>query len=159
MKRWLCVLAGLAVLCVGCATTNESTNTDAEVAAINQMWETYSLAVEDGDSDTWLSLWDGDGIPMPPNTAARGFQVLSDIVPKAWASIPQGTVIEMNIVPEETVVSGDWAFSRGTYTKTTTPPGGKTATINGKFLTVLRKQLDGACKIFRDCFNSNVPPS
>ena len=35
---------------------------------------------------------------------------------------------------------------------------GETAHVDGKFLTVLKQQDDGSWRIFRDCFNSNVPP-
>ena len=30
--------------------------------------------------------------------------------------------------------------------------------IIGKYLTILKKQTDGSWKIYRDCFNSDVPP-
>jgi ketosteroid isomerase-like protein len=35
--------------------------------------------------------------------------------------------------------------------------GGPEAAINGKYLTVFKKQSDGSWKIYRDCFNSNTP--
>jgi ketosteroid isomerase-like protein len=35
--------------------------------------------------------------------------------------------------------------------------GGKEARVDGKFLTIFKKQSDGSCKIYRDCFNSNTP--
>ncbi|MCH7939879.1 MAG: nuclear transport factor 2 family protein [Candidatus Marinimicrobia bacterium] len=64
----------------------------------------------------------------------------------------------MGITNEEVRVAGDWAFARGTYTAILTPKaGGETIDIDGKYLTILERQVDGSWKIFRDCFNSNVP--
>jgi ketosteroid isomerase-like protein len=36
--------------------------------------------------------------------------------------------------------------------------GGPESLFDGKFLTVFKRQPDGSWKIYRDCFNSNVPP-
>ena len=57
----------------------------------------------------------------------------------------------------ETEVSGDWAFSRGSWTSTLTPKGeGAAFLIDGKFMTILRRQADGSWKLYRDIFNSNT---
>ena len=67
--------------------------------------------------------------------------------------------IEIAIKSEEIVVMGDWAYSRGTFTRSFTPKGSdQTFYYDGKFLTVMKRQPDGSWKIFRDCFNSNTPP-
>jgi len=59
----------------------------------------------------------------------------------------------------EIVVTGPWGYSRGTYTQDLTARStGKTIHVDGKFLTIFKKQMDGSWKIYRDCFNSNVPP-
>ena len=58
---------------------------------------------------------------------------------------------------EEVQVAGDWAFSRGTYTLSITPKaGGEEIFIDGKYMTILKRQTDGSWKIHRDIFNSNV---
>lgn len=49
---------------------------------------------------------------------------------------------------------GDWAFSRGNYTATQTVQG-NTVEVDGKFMTIFRRQDDGQWKIYRDIFNSN----
>jgi ketosteroid isomerase-like protein len=105
------------------------------------------------DPARWLALWDENGVQLPPGAPARGKAVLDGIVPKGF--VP-GSVELMNIYPEEIVVAGDWAYSRGTYDSARTVEG-KKMTVDGKFLTIFRRQADGSWKIFRDCFNSNVP--
>ena len=60
---------------------------------------------------------------------------------------------------EEVKVAGDWGYARGTYFLFATPKaGGETAFDHGKYLKIFKRQPDGSWKIYRDCFNSNVPP-
>jgi uncharacterized protein (TIGR02246 family) len=122
---------------------------DAEdIAAI---WDAYEAARVAGDADAWLALWDEGGVQMPPGMQARGLDVLTVGVPKAFAAMPASA---MEISPVQTLVMGDWAFSRGTYTADLTS-GGNEVHVDGKFMTIFRRQDDGSWKIYRDIFNSN----
>jgi ketosteroid isomerase-like protein len=141
-----------AVLLAGCATMSKG-STDADVAAIKEIWKTYSSARVAGDAALWLSLWDKEGIQMPPDIPARGKSVLDEVIPKGFAA---GGVASMNIYPEEITVAGQWAYTRGTYDSDRVV-GANTVRVDGKFLTILKRQPDGSWKIYRDCFNSNVP--
>ncbi|SNS44793.1 YybH family protein [Tropicimonas sediminicola] len=123
----------------------------ADEAAIKGLWQTYSTARVDADAETWLSLWDAEGIQMPPGIPARGFDVLQESVPKAF--VP-GAVTAMEIDPIDIEIAGDWAFSRGVYSSTRMRDG-QEMELDGKFLTILKRQDDGTWKIYRDCFNSN----
>jgi uncharacterized protein (TIGR02246 family) len=68
--------------------------------------------------------------------------------------------VTMTITNEEVVAQNDWAFARGAYEASLTPKaGGDDLTIDGKYMTILQKQSDGTWKIYRDIFNSNVPPA
>ena len=128
---------------------------EAFKAAVQDIWNKYSAAMNAEDSDLWISLWDENGIQMPPGTSARGKQVFEEAIRK----VIEGAIFNMTIYPEEITVAGDWGYSRGTYKDCRTPKaGGETVYIDGKFLTILKRQPDGSWKIFRDCFNSNVPP-
>lgn len=121
-------------------------------AAIRAIWESYSAARVAGDADTWLSLWDQDGIQMPPGIPARGKDVLEQGVPKAFAAMP---ATSMRINPEEIQLMGDWAYSRGTYAADQVVQGNPVK-VDGKFLTIFKRQPDGSWKIYRDIFNSNT---
>jgi ketosteroid isomerase-like protein len=100
-----------------------------------------------------LALWDEAGVQMPPGHPARGVDVLREAVPAGMAG---ETVASFDIRPEETVVAGDWAWSRGTYDLKGEAKG-EPYHVDGKFLTILERQADGSWKIYRDAFNSNVP--
>lgn len=66
---------------------------------------------------------------------------------------------DLNITNEEVRVAGEWAFSRGIFKATLRPKGGgKITLVDGKYMTILQRQADGSWKVYRDIFNSNVPP-
>jgi uncharacterized protein (TIGR02246 family) len=149
----LIVLVVVAALFLFGCTTLAKGGTDADEEAIREIWKTYSSARVAADAKLWLSLWDEEGVQMPPGQPARGKAVLDEIVPKGF--VP-GSVSTMNIYPEEITVAGPWACSRGTYESDRVVEG-KTVRVEGKFLTIFKRQSDGSWKIYRDCFNSNVP--
>jgi ketosteroid isomerase-like protein len=155
-KLTVSVLIGLVAVAVlflpGCATTSEG-GSEIDVERIETIWNIYSKARVVGDAEAWLSLWDEEGIQMPPGAPARSKDVLDEIIPDAFAS---GRVSSMNIYPEEINVVGSWAYTRGTYDSERTVEG-KPVRVDGKFLTIFKRQPDGTWRIYRDCFNSNVP--
>ena len=66
---------------------------------------------------------------------------------------------DMDITNEEVEVAGDWAFSRGTYTLTTTPKeSGQPVFIDGRYITIFTRQPDGSWKRHREIFNYEAFP-
>lgn len=132
---------------------------DPDTAAIKQLWMNYTAFVEKGDAQSWLGLWDAEGLQMRPDASARTKAELDAQVPGAFKARTEANDTKMSINPLEIVSAGPWAYSRGTYTQDLTAKAtGQTIHVDGKFLTIFRKQASGAWKIYRDCFNSNVPP-
>ena len=115
----------------------------ADEAAILEIWSTYSTARVAGDAETWLGLWDEEGIRLPPGSPAVDFATFAPGTPERFAKPPAS----MEINAEEIVVTGDWAYSRGTFTVNDA--------VQGKFLTIFRRQDDGSWRIYRDAFNMN----
>ena len=112
--------------------------------AILEIWSTYSAARVAGDAETWLSLWDKEGIRLPPGAPALDFATFAPGTPERFAKPPAS----MEINSEEVVVTGDWAYSRGNFIVNDA--------IEGKFLTIFRRQGDGSWRIYRDAFNMNA---
>lgn len=121
-----------------------------DVAAIQDFWKTYETLVVAGDGETWMGLYDPEGIQMPPGAPMRSYAELAEAV-KAWTPDDNDA---MSILPRETVILGDMAWSMGTYTIDRTTDAGPVH-LDGKFLTLLRRQDDGSWGIYRDIFNSN----
>ena len=128
------------------------------VAAVNAIWDEYEASLSAGDVDRWVDLWTEAGIQLPPGEPpvvgkeairARNKAALTDLFD-----------ITMSITNEEVEVGGEWAVARGVYSATLIPKaGGDDVLVDGKYMTLLQRQADGSWKIFRDIFNSNVPPA
>ena len=118
-------------------------DTAADEQAILGIWSTYTEARVGGDAETWLGLWDKDGIRMPPAAPAVDYATFAPGTPERFAKPPAS----MEIKSEEIEVAGDWAYSRGTFTVNDA--------IEGKFLTIFRRQDDGSWRIYRDSFSMN----
>ena len=68
----------------------------------------------------------------------------------------QGTP-EISITQEDVILSGDIAVARGNYVLTIIPEEGDPVVLNGKYLNVVRRQMDGTWKLAHNMFSSNDP--
>lgn len=125
--------------------------------AILKVFENYGASISEGDLDRWMAIWDAEGIQMPPDDPAFfGTEQIRQRNKQYFDKYDWS----MTVDPKEVRVYGDIAFGRGFYTATLVPKEpGENLFIDGKFLTILKRQNNGDWKFFRDCFNSNVPES
>jgi uncharacterized protein (TIGR02246 family) len=158
MKKLFMVLPLVFLLCFtfSCQQAEEVAeepvvDISADVEAINEIWNQYATAMNTGDFDLWISLWEDDGIQMPPDApAVFGKEQIRIVNEKKFEPFE----VNVTINNEEVQIEGDLAFSRGTGTISLTPKaGGETISMIGKYLTILKKQKDGFWKIYCDCFN------
>jgi uncharacterized protein (TIGR02246 family) len=140
----------------GCAHTALRPAPDAR-AATEAIFAKYAASLGAGNADEWATLWMEDGVQMPPDAPAVVGR--SQIREKLRSLLAQFR-FDMQIHTEEVRTAGDWAFARGKYEATLSPKaGGPPIPIDGKFMTILARQSDGTWRIYRDIFNSNVPPA
>ena len=130
---------------------------EADIAAINAVYDQYCLGASAGDLDLFLSVWVDDVIriepDMPPLLGKD--QVRIRFAP-LFEQFDQNDTIHGEI---EVQVSGDMAFSRGICTVTIMPKQGEaTNYLDGKWMDILKRQADGSWKIFRDCVIFDAPP-
>ena len=150
------VSAGMVWLGSGCVRSTLRTAPDAR-AAVDSIFAKYAASLGAGDADAWATLWLEDGVQMPPDGPAVVGR--SQIREKLRGILTQFR-FDMRIHTEEVRTAGEWAYARGLYQATLTPKtDGPAIPIDGKFLTILARQSDGSWKIYRDIFNSNVPPA
>jgi uncharacterized protein (TIGR02246 family) len=156
----LSILLALGFSMLAVAVAQSGSGPAADRAAIQQVWVDYTNAVETGNADAYMALWADGGVQMPPGAPPNiGKDMIRARTEKGMAA-DAGNNVVMNIDPKEITVLGDYAYSRGLYTVDVTGSDGKAlAHVDGKFMTILRRQDDGSWKIYRDIFNSNVPPS
>jgi uncharacterized protein (TIGR02246 family) len=128
----------------------------SDVAKINRIWKAYASALNSGDLEGWLSLWMAKGIRMAPG--APRLVGLDQIQGSMESLFRRFEFQEFKIQADEIRILGDRAYSHGQYTGRMVPKvGGELIKIDGKFLTILAKRVDGFWKIAVDCFNSNLP--
>ena len=149
------LVAGFVLLGSRCAPPSLVPASDARMAA-EAIFTKYAAFLGAGDADGWATLWVEDGVQMPPDEPPVVGR--SQITEKLRSLLAQFR-FDMHIQTEEVRSAGDWAFARGNYQATLRPKtGGPEIPINGKFMTILARQSDGSWRIYRDIFNSNVPP-
>ncbi len=136
----------LATVCVSILTALPAVADTAEdKAEILEIWSTYSAARVVGDAEIWLNLWDTEGIRFAPGVPATSYDKFSQTIPTVFA---ESQPPSMSIAADEVEIMGDWAFSSGSF-----KVGDK---VDGKFLTIFRRQSDGSWRIYRDAFNLNT---
>lgn len=126
----------------------------ADEAAIAEFNRRYLAAINGGDIDTLASLTtDGHMMISSGGPPLAGKKALVDAMTRAF----QTTTFNESWAPEETVVSGDLAYQRGTFVVVAKPKaGGSESRTTGNFLRIYRK-IDGAWFMVRDTFNSQQP--
>jgi ketosteroid isomerase-like protein len=126
---------------------------EQDIAAIAAFNARYLKSINDGDIATLSSLTTEGHIMLPPSRPP--------IVGKAANDEANGRAFEQfdfdeTWTPQETVVSGDWAHQRGTFTVVATPKaGGERREISGNFLRIYQRQANGEWRMIRDMFNSD----
>ena len=159
MRSHLSVLFLLFI--VACAPTavepvEEADTTEADVEAINSLRDEFIALDNASDAAGLASLYTNDAVLMPPNEAAvTGNQAI-----ESWfqTTFDQFTT-EFTVASEELEVVGDWAFDWGAYMTALTPKaGGEPTEDRGKYIVILRKQVDGSWRIVKNIWNSNNPP-
>ena len=132
----------------------QSASTAADEAAIAEFNRRYLQAINDGDIDTLAALTtDGHMMIASGGPPLTGKHALVAAMQRAFET----TDFDESWSPEETVVSGDLAYQRGTFVVVSKPKtGGEEARIAGNFLRIYRK-VDGEWFMVRDSFNAQQP--
>jgi len=155
----------VALLAIGAGATFPSGGREdaggreaADQAAIAALWEEYGQSRMDGDAARWLAIHDMEALKMPQDGPMFAIRDIAAKLQALWDRQDEAATTEMKVMPRETVILGDYAYSMGTYTKKGTPiGGGEPALFEGKFLTILRRDPEGKWIIHRDCYNSSTP--
>jgi len=146
----------IAVSLTACETPRaKRPSTAQDEAAITEFNKRYLRAINDGDSATLASLTTPEHIMIAPGRPPIVGKEANDA---ANARVAQTAKIEETWAPEETFISGDLAYQRGTFTVAATPKaGGTTRNMRGTFLRIYKRQPDGAWRMVRDMFNTDQP--
>jgi uncharacterized protein (TIGR02246 family) len=127
--------------------------TEAEdLAAIADFNRQYLAAINGGDLEALADLTtDGHMMISSGGAPLVGKQALVDAMRGAFERFD----FDESWMPEETVVSGDLGYQRGTFVVIATPKaGGEASRTAGNFLRIYRREPDGRWYMVRDNLNS-----
>ena len=164
MRKLLSVASVFLFLTAGCAAPVEEPEPEVDLAAAraslmqaDQAWfEEYSAS--DNRPDTFVNRVADDANLLPPDAPmARGKEAIRDVI--AMLEAMPGFSISWSATAAEVGSAGDMGYTIGTYEIGMEDPEGTPIRIDGKYLTVWKKQSDGAWMVTADMFNADGPPS
>ena len=157
--RFAAVVSSLTVLTIVACSPQPEIDLDAERDALlsaDRSWlDAYSAS--DNPADAFVAQFLDDGTLLPPDfPLAQGKEAIHAVI-TGLEAMP-GFSITWSPDAAEVGGGGDMGFTRGSYEMKMDGPEGPLS-IEGKYLTIWRKQLDGTWKVTADMFNSNGAPT
>jgi uncharacterized protein (TIGR02246 family) len=153
------LVAVLAVTGCGYFTVSTANSHDAEVQTLRDADAAWALAWSSKDLDKAVSGYADDASVLDPNAPAMtGRENFRANLKPFFAD--KNFAIHWDAVKVDVAQSGDLGYTRGTLTYTITDPStGQPFTDRAKYLTVWKKQADGAWRVVEDTYNSDLPPA
>ena len=157
------VLLPLLLLLGGCATTTPSApafhaaDAAREIPAdVDGFFRSYFAAVEAGDVDALLALFDSDFVVQWPSSPAISDR---ERLRAALVGLFQRVRQDVDWEVLEAGAAGPWAWARVREKATHTPvAGGERRVLEGVHLVILRR-VDGRWRLHRDTGALDRPPS
>jgi len=155
--RKLLVITAL-VLFAGIAFGQNKIDIEKEKKAIQMVISEHMDAIDSLDADRLLEGLTEDIIEMPANMPRLvGKQAYGKYF-STWIGIFKSLKQkEMSFVPDEFVVSGDWAFQIGTFSIKFTLQDDSLIEDTGNYVWIFKKDHDGNWKWARVISNSTKP--
>jgi len=132
-------------------TTNDSSFTDEDVAAIRALKDPWTQACLDRDWDSLLGICTSNVTLLPPDATIAEGTSASRVFLEAFPKIISFAVEFLNIDGR-----GDLATARGAFSMTAEIEG-REVSMNGKFVDTFRKQEDGTWRYHDVCWNTDAP--
>lgn len=151
------LVIGLALVLGGCATCGRRCAADPTASAEigHEAHSAYVDAINSNDVDAVLARMTDDVVFLPPN----GPRLVGKGTIRPWI---EGYVAAFSTHWDKTSlefeVAGDWAYELYSYASTDTPrDGGPVVRDTGKGIIIYRREADGAWRVSRDAWNSDLP--
>lgn len=157
--RILLSAAAAAALLAACAQAPEPVappDTSADVDTIRANTDQFVTLWNVNDTASIAALIAEDVVLMQP---AGGMQRGRDQVLATIGQSYDPATMQQSATVEEVTVSGDYAYAYGTWTLTPTEAAAEgTATLNGKWSTLSKREADGAWMMWRWMWNQDEGP-
>jgi ketosteroid isomerase-like protein len=153
-----------------------SAPTELDTGAIGLIRDRYVAAVNDGDLDALMALWDDEGVLSPPGQARVDGKAA---IQEWYQGMFRQSDADVDITSDQSRIAGDWAYDRGTFTLKLSPkspspsPQGSTAPATGpataevsgapaqtfNYVVILRRQGGGDWKVTQNIWNPASAPA
>jgi ketosteroid isomerase-like protein len=144
----------LSAACAAPPTVDLAAEREALMQADRDWYEAYSTA-EDPVA-AFLAATTAEVVLLAPEAPlAEGAEAVGAVIGEL-EGMP-GFSVSWSPDMSDVGSGGDLGYTRGTYAMSVQGPGGP-MTINGKYLTIWKKQPDGRWMVVADMFNPDAPP-
>lgn len=143
---------------LGASACTRATDVEREQAALLEADRAFARTAVDRDFDRFLSFWAEDAAFLPSNAPmVTGREAIG----ADWAPLFNDPALRLTWEPLRAQVAraGDLGYTVGAYELTRRSPEGNPTTRRGKYLTVWKKQPDGAWKVILDSGTLDAPPA
>ena len=158
-RRCNCVsLLIVSSVAFGVACTREpKPDREALERSLRSVDSALTAAVLAEDADRTAEFYDENAEMLP---VAEPVVVGRDAIRREWSEIfgIPGYSSQVQLTRADVSADGTLGYTRGTYVATMLGTDGKPTTEVGKWVTVWRRQNDGAWRIVQDIYNTDAPP-
>jgi uncharacterized protein (TIGR02246 family) len=150
MNRFLSLVAvAILLTSMACASVGVPADVQSQILQIDAEW---SGAAQARDVDRVLAFWADDAIVFPPGSPPlEGKPAIREFVLKSFQTPGFSTSWKTTNVAVSRV--GDLAYAMGTNRVSFTGPDGRQTTVEGKAVTVWRREKEGVWKCVIDIWN------
>jgi uncharacterized protein (TIGR02246 family) len=139
----------LLLLCAGCASAGAPADARAQILQADAEW---SRAAQARAIDRVVSFWADDAVVFPPGSPpVVGKTAIREFVVKSFQT--PGFSISWKTTDVTVSRSGELAYATGTNRVTFSGPDGRQVTIDGKAVTVWRRENGGSWRCVADIWN------
>ena len=152
------IIATALILFSGITFAQNKIDIEKEKKAIQMVISEHVDAIDSLDTDRLLEGATEDIIDMPANMPRLvGKQAYGKNFSTWIGFFKSLKQKEMSFVPDEFVVTGDWAFQIGTYSTKFTLQDDSLIEDTGNYVWIFKKEHDGNWKWARVISNSTIP--
>jgi uncharacterized protein (TIGR02246 family) len=141
-----------------CEPAEPRTNSDADLAAIGQLYKQWPRAIEAADAAQYVTFLD-DSITllMPGAAAVHGVAAYRSLLTPLFQAARYRVALSP---PNLLEVAGPWAFAQYEGEATTlSATGADSVTARNRYVDILRRQADGAWRVWLHSWHNAASPA
>jgi len=158
MRRAREPFTGSLICLLAVAACQPEIDVEAERAALFHADESWAAAAEAGDVERIFTFWTEDAVIYPPvGPAVEGIEAIREFVRRSRGQ--EGFTIAWSPTGAEVSGTADVGYTFGAWDRTAPGPDGKLVSSTGNYVSIWRKQADGAWRCAVEISNLGELPN